>query len=278
MRTEIDHQYKWGFVLSEQELRRIVQCAQEHAVKIGTRAANKITAKLEDGSLIETESIDDVLTLENGGQKAVTRLMLLWDDGQERPKSSINVQFEDGAANPKGWDSISISVIGESRADVFIAAAELEDRVKKTRTRAWAYLFGRPWFFMVPFFFAIILISVTSNYFSPATFAVDRLEQEYTAGRVSDPIEALILLERLKASPTIGRRMATFAVPFFTPFLVFLALAYLLPKIISSYVFYWGDVMARYDKRLNIIKVFWIIIVLGILASVIGGLILREFL
>ena len=137
MRTEIDHQYNWGFVLSEQDVRRIAQSGEEHAAKVGASAAIRFAAKLKDGSLIESESLDDILSLENGGQKAVNRLTLQWDDGDERPKSSITVQFEDGQANPKSWDSISISVIGESRDAVFVAAADLEDRVKKTRARAW---------------------------------------------------------------------------------------------------------------------------------------------
>lgn len=143
MRTEIDHQHKWGFVLSEQELRRIAQSCQEHAAKIGIAVTPKITAKLKDGSLVESENLDDVLSLENGGQKAINRLVLVWNDGSDRPKGSITVRFEDCAANTKGWESISVSVIGESRDAAFVAAADLDERVKKTRSLGAIWSIGR---------------------------------------------------------------------------------------------------------------------------------------
>lgn len=277
MRTEIDHQYKWGFFLSEQELRRVAQSAEEHAAKVGTHTGTKITAKLKDGSLIESENLDDILGLENGGQKAVIRLTLQFDDGQEKPDSSIIVRFEDGVANHKSWDSVSVSVIGESRAAVFVAAADLDDRVKKTRTRAWPYLITRPLFMILPLLFGMILVLVTSNFFSPVISAVDQLEQEYTAGRVSNPIEALILLERLKATPSIKRFTTSILIPFLTPWLLFLAIFTLAPKLTYSYVFYWGDAIARYNKRLSLGRTFWVVIILGVIVTVIGGLILRVF-
>ncbi len=96
MTTETGQQYTSGFVLSEQDVRRIAQSAEEHAEKVGASAVTRVVAKLKDGSLIESQSLDDILSLENGGQKAINRLTLSWDDGQESPKSSITVQFEDG--------------------------------------------------------------------------------------------------------------------------------------------------------------------------------------
>lgn len=74
------------------------------------------------------------------------------------------------------------------------------DRTQKTRTLAWPYLISQPWFMMVPLFIGMFLAMMASNYFSQALSAVEQLHREYTAGRVTNPIEAIILLERLKAS------------------------------------------------------------------------------
>ncbi len=161
--------------------------------------------------------------------------------------------------------------------DMFVAAADLDDRVKKIRTRAWPYLISQPWFLMVPLVIGMLLATGISHFYSPTMSAVDQLEQEYTSGRVSDPVEALILLERLKASPSIVRMIWTFLVPFSTPLLVFAIFFHLTRKLVQSYVFYWGDEIPRYDKRMNVGRIFWAIVVLGILVSVVGGLILRVF-
>jgi len=72
MRTEIERHYKSGFLLPEQELRRIVQSGQQHAAKIGALQRPKLSARMKDVSLVETEDIDEILSLENGGQKEVT--------------------------------------------------------------------------------------------------------------------------------------------------------------------------------------------------------------
>src|SRR5258708_20485654 len=102
MRTEIARRYQSGFILTEQELRRITQSGQEHAAKIGANDTVNVIAKLKDGSLIEADGIDDVLSLENGGQKAIVSLTLRWDDDKQPiPKSSIIVHFQDRFTNPK---------------------------------------------------------------------------------------------------------------------------------------------------------------------------------
>jgi hypothetical protein len=66
-------------------------------------------------------------------------------------------------------------------------------------------------------------------------------------------------------------------IPFALPYLVFAVAFYLIPRLTFSYVFYWGDAIARYDKRRSVAKIFWTVVVLGIFVSVIGGLILRVF-
>jgi len=277
MRTEINREYKWGFLLSEQEIRRVAQTCQEHAAKVGAGTTPTFTVRLKDGSLIESSNVDDVLTLENGGQKAITRLTARYTDGLEPPKALLAVHFEDGLLNPKTWDSITVSVVGDSRDAVFVAAADLDDRIKKIRSRAWPYVISRPWFFVIPMLLGMALASMAARYFSPAVSAVETVDQAYRSGRVTNPIEALILLERLKASPPMDRELLMIITPFTVPFLVFSAAAFFVPKVSLSYVFYWGDAVPVYNKRRSVYRIFWVVVVLGVVASLIAGLILRLF-
>src|SRR5437764_14877895 len=141
MKTEVSKKYRWGFVLSEQEVRRIVKTCDEHILKLGLESPHqKFTAKLKDGSLVESEDINDIVSLENEGSKKIQRINILFDDGKEKPEQSIEVEFQDALRDPHGWTSISFTVIGQSRDWAFLAASELEERVRKTKTTALTYI------------------------------------------------------------------------------------------------------------------------------------------
>jgi hypothetical protein len=263
--------------LSEQELRRIAQPCQENAPKIGVNEDLKIQTKLKDGSLVDYKNVDELLASENGGQKAVTRLSLMCDDGHEDAKSFISVEFCDGAANPLSWDSTTLSVVGESRDAVFVAAADLDDRVKKTQTRAWPHIVSRPWFTIGGMIVATITFLVLSTFFSASKSAVQQLQVEYEAGQIGNPIEAIIRLEQLKTSEPFYQIMLLL-----TRFVLIWGIVgffhYFGPKIAKSYVFYWGDAVAAYDKTRGMVKVFWTTIVLGLVVSVLSGWMLQLFL
>jgi hypothetical protein len=277
MRTDIEKSYQWGFVLSEQDLRRIVQTCHEHAEKLGGTARQQVTAKLRDGSVVEGRSVDDVLSLENGGQKALTRLDISYDDGSDPPKSLVSVTYQDGFLNPKNWQSIVTRIVGESRDAVFVAAADLDERIKKTRSRAWPYLTTRPWFLFVPLIFAMLLVSILSDFTSPQAAALNALEAEFRAGRLSNPIEAMIFFERAKAQRSLIQSALLPAIVFGLPLGVFGLVQWVLSKWSLSYVFYWGDAIALFDKRKNMVRGFWTIVVLGIVVSIIAGLIVEYF-
>jgi len=116
MKTEISKSYTWGYVLSEQDLRRISQTCQEHLSKLQTDSQSvKISAKLRDGALIESNDINDITSLENDGSKAVQRVTLIFGDQKETPDQFIEVQFQDGWKNPNSWTSINYKIIGPSR-------------------------------------------------------------------------------------------------------------------------------------------------------------------
>jgi hypothetical protein len=279
MRTEIIHSYKTGFILSEQELRRIAQSCQESATKIGVDDRLRIYTKLKDGSLVEYNTIDDLLSSENGGQKSVVRLVLSCDDGHEEPRSYVTVEFYDAFEDQASWNSIKRSVVGESRDAVFVSAADLDDRIKKIQITSWSYIIGRPYILAVAMIVGMISSFWFIGYFAPSNSAaiVDQLQTYYDSGRIKDPIQAIIELERLKSDRSMWP-FYLFPIPLLVAVAVVWSLQYLVPNFTRSYVFYWGDAVARFDKTRGIIKVFWTTIVLGLLVSIFAGWMLQLFL
>jgi hypothetical protein len=136
MKTEVSKGFNWGFLLSEQDLRRIIQTCQEHFSKLEVTAPRQlVSAKLRDGSLIDGEDVNSILSLENDGSKSIQRLKIVFDDGQETSDQHIEVQFQDGLKNSEGWTSIDYTVAGPSRDWAFLAASEIEERVRKPKSR-----------------------------------------------------------------------------------------------------------------------------------------------
>lgn len=123
----------------------------------------------------------------------------------------------------------------------------------------------------------LVLIWLVTSFVSPSLSAVDQLEAAYRAGHITNPIEAMIFLERRKASPSFLNSAISLWVPLLLPYAVFAGVAYLAPRLFRSYVFYWGDAIALHDKWASSVKIFWTIIVLGMLVSIAGGLILHIF-
>jgi hypothetical protein len=140
VKTEVSKSFKWGFLLSEQEIRRIIQACQDHISKLDLDCTHHlISARLHDGSIVESTDISELLSLENNGSKAVRQLKVVFDDGKEKSDRRIEVQYQDGLANPDGWTSVNYRIAGPSRDWAFLAASEIEERVRRTKTAPITY-------------------------------------------------------------------------------------------------------------------------------------------
>lgn len=281
MRTEVERSFKWGFVLSEEELRRVFQTCLEHSRKVNPNdISRKVCAKCRDGSLVESDALEDILALENAGSKSVQRLTLEFSDSSEESPWLIRVLFNNGYRDTETWTAVAIRVVGESRDWAFVAGADLEERVKKTRVVSWPRLVAARQ--SIPIIMSIMLLAM----FVPWAIGIVHigepdvaaaLEEQHKAGKISDPIEAMIMAHRYKQENTLGPALI-FLPMMAGPVIVMIAYAiaaYAMPRVCPSYIFYWGDSVRIYDKRRTVMRVFWGVLVLGVLASLIAGIILR---
>ena len=125
-KTEVPISFRHGFVLSEQELRRISSACREQLVKAGGETVTEsYVAHLKDHSVIESEAIEDVLSLENGGHKEIVRLELNFDSEPNK----IELRFKDAHQDSKSWESIGFDITSSDRDWAFLTASDLEDRV-----------------------------------------------------------------------------------------------------------------------------------------------------
>ena len=273
MRTEVSKAFNWGFLLTEQELRRTFTACREHAEKLGGKPNPDISVKLKDGSLVEVKDPDQVLSLENAGSKAIKRLSIAFKDGADPNQWQVKVEFLDGFSNTENWNSVRFQVVGASRDLVFLAAAELEERLKKTRIVSWPYLASRRW--LGPLIPMLVLISVMPFVLSTESDALFQLEEAYQGGSVENATEALIFFERAKQEGRGFRLSLMLAGIMVGPFVILFGGAYVLSWLFPAYNFYLGDYVAYYDKRRSISRIVWGVFGLGVVASLIAGLMLQ---
>lgn len=275
MKTEISKQFKWGFILGEQELRRIIKTCIDNAEKIepGTYSP-EIEVHLSDGSIIETQEIEDVLALENSGNRTIDSINLRIDS-LETKNWSILVRFQNGRKNKKSWVSSEYEIFAESRDWVFICSSDIEDRIKRCRTMSFDYITSQRWFLIVPLFLGVLLTTFTNQYIGPAKDVADKLQNAYDVGVIKNSIEAIIFVEKTKNTYSFLHDTLPFCIAFISPMIVFAIVGLILPKFYPSYNFYWGDYIPFFDKKRSVVKLIWTVVILGVLASLIAGLILR---
>ncbi|HEX6371043.1 MAG TPA: hypothetical protein VF006_19150 [Longimicrobium sp.] len=276
MATELGKAFKWGFLLKEEDIRRINATAEEHMRKIDKASAptstSSITATLVDGSVITARSLDDVIGLENGGARRIDALELRYSDGLS---STIQIKFRDGDRNPSSWTSVSYQVNGAERDWVFLAASEIEERLRRIRTIASNYIVQHRWFMVLPLVIAVLLsISLMQRVQAEGLRStLNQIEAEHKRGTLTDPIEAILLIERERLATNYSglRTVAVIGLSYVAPMVFFWLFSKLAPWLFPAYNFYWGDYRAFYDRRRQINNVIWIVIILGLVVSLVAA-------
>ena len=147
MKTEISKRYSWGFVVTEQGLRRIIQTAVDHLQKpVGvTLREPAIAVKLEDGAIIETSNVDDIFQLENAGSKLIVSIDIKLRSHNSSDTFFIDVLLTNPLANDKDWSSVCYTVTSNSRDWSFVTASEMDERCRRLKILSWEMIEERLW-------------------------------------------------------------------------------------------------------------------------------------
>lgn len=152
---------------------------------------------------------------------------------------------------------------------MFLTAAELDDRLSKTKIISWAYLGSRR---AVMSLVLVVFIALSSLFFSLfGGKGIDLLEQLHREGKMTDPIDAMIFLERNRY--TFRGSAMPMMLAMAAPLLFIFGGVALLAKLFPAYNFCWGDYVPVFEKRKSMTRVFWTVVVLGLLVSLAAGVI-----
>lgn len=278
MRTEISKAYRWGFVATEQDLRRLIQTAIDHLEKPtgAVLDACRYVVKLKDGAIVETAAIDDVFQIENIGNKLIREVSAELSAVHPGGRCAIHVALIDGASNEKSWNSATYAVTGDTRDWAFVAASELEERLKRMKTIAWESIFAQKWTSMLIMVLVMIAGLVAATYFGPPQNAHLELEAMYKSGSIPNATEAIIALEKIKASRSKLDPLQPLLIMWGVVVCTLLVGAYLLPRLSPSYNFCWGEYTAYYEKRTRLRTALLTLVGLSLVVSVVANFISKK--
>ena len=287
MKTAIARQYGEGFLLTEQDLRRIYQIMVDAAAKQQEqKVVSYFYVRLQNGTILEPSSLEDVLSQENVGERLIECLYFsvgphAKEEEDSQPdaeaKWKLLAKFERQSSRYEQRPPIVTEVRGESRDWVVLAAGEIEERVKSTRRAAfsrWLTSSSTPILILLSLL-AITLILVLSLPKPPPAYL--ELEKLYQTGKVANPIEALLILEKARQNRPLADSFPFYVLAgLLLAALTSLGVPFLARKYGTPYVFLWGEYVAAYQRRRTAVFVLWTVVVLGIVVGVVSAYIAKA--
>jgi len=283
MRTESKKSYSVGFFVSETELRRIVDTVTTQFEKgpCSTVPSTAVEITFRNGSISETDKLDDVFQLENGGSGTIEKLSIRMRPGDgETERCAAEITF----AKPEDEADKSVKYVlqGSDRDWVFVTSSLLEERLSRVkRLHVGGFIFSRK-FFPLLMMFAFLPLVMAGTVMQQNALGrekhifADSVNAEWRRGAFKDPIQAMVRIEeiRAKAQPQLSRWFTTM------PFLGVTAVMLVLvagAKARPGHTFYWGEALNAYDRHAKIANYIGGVLILGIVISVIGEVVANWF-
>ena len=282
--VESDKSFYHGFILSEQEFRRIIDTIVQQLKKSinETEPLLSYELKFENGVIAKTTSIDEIFSVENSGSGEIIRIKIVGEIGSEENYHKIELSFRNSTSeNESSNIPINHIIKGKSKDWVFVTSSLIEERIKKIKkvnlvTKATSSKRGVADFILMPFMLLILIGTVATTIYLEKDNYIEEIETKWKAKEITDPIEVLLIFEKQKSALKDLEPMKYVLVGAFGLMVIFLFARYFFLKFYPSYNFCWGDYLEKFNKKGKFRKGFMTIFIIGILVSIIGGLIANN--
>lgn len=119
MKTELKGAWRSGFRLTEKDLRRIIDLVVEKIkTNVEQTVTKKITYKLANGAIINSENVDDIFAEENSGTK---RIISVQCEMTAAAGIAAEIRFHDLVVEKEEKNSIFLQVAGRAARSVICA-------------------------------------------------------------------------------------------------------------------------------------------------------------
>src|SRR5260370_30804192 len=138
LKTELRKEFTHGFVLTEDELRRLVDCATQAMKRVlpDSGFATRFHAKFKNGTIAECDGVEDLLGFDNSGARRMVGMHIHLSEKNTLARHQIAIDFDNPKENRREDHSIDLHVRGDDRDWVHITSSQIEERIAKARTPA----------------------------------------------------------------------------------------------------------------------------------------------
>ena len=301
--VESSKTYNHGFILKEQDLRRLIDLMNEQFKKISNEPIEySFQIKYKNGAVATTDEFETIIKQENEGSSSIVRLEIKGMSKGGSNESSIQLNFKNpDETNEESSFPVKHIVKGQSRDWVFVTSSLIEERISKikrsqldpTATSGLGKLLFK---LTTPLVMLVIMIAMfasvpqTSDELSVTkNKAIAQVEANWKSKKISDPIAIMFEIE--KARNNVDKNLSTSFIltkiflskPFLIligGLIVFFILCYLIIRLYPPYNFYWGNYIEVFDKIENTRKVIIGIllgtIVLGVIVNLLSNVIWEK--
>lgn len=272
MRTKNQRSYNTGFVLTDRELRQIYHLIIEDFKKhLGSTVNIKMYYEIRyrNGSISEPNSLATIMEQENIDSFAITHLEITFTDDNNPFLYGVTLRFINLDLEKYGSASISYTVIGNESNWVLSVTSLLDERIKRIKR----FRIASPdniinlLLAMMVSLFAWTVIALPNSKSSELN-KLKLIEQNYKNGKLKNPIEALIEIEKYKIDanyPSMPMNSMTGVGILLTLIIiVFATVHYCFP----SYNFCWGEYVAYKERRETLGKFILGTVILSLVIAV----------
>jgi hypothetical protein len=290
MDVEAKRTFKYGFVLRETDLRRLIDTAAQQLAKVADVHIGEpsFRMKFRNGVFANASGLDEVFEQENTGSKQIIRLR--YEQSATKPSSTsepsrILLEFVNADADEEpGYVSLRYQVFGHDRDWVFVTSSVLEERFEKMKRFALNQVGTRGWGRLV--FLFIFSLFPLGIYFSQFAFDSARkqptpsqkLQAAASSGQIKDALGALIFLEQQREAKEHTAEISVvkpFGYLFAGGAVLILVWAFFY-KYYPVYNFCWGEYIEEFRKK-EAARRFWLVVVLiGLVLSFIGSMLANK--
>jgi len=277
LKVRANKSYRFGFVLTEQELRRFNDLILDQ-VKKDNQEEIQVSYSLiyENGVVAQTHDIEEVISQENSGSAKILELSILISS---KDKREVRLEFANiDSENVTENSSIKYSINALTRDWVFITSSILDERIKKIKRFSVSNAIGRKGFrqiftLVIPLLFLIAIMIPAINGATNTESEWDNIRSEWESKELTDPVEAIIRIQELNYSlkQFAGIKYVVFGIGIII--LIMFSFSFYLQKFYPACNFCWGDYIEEFKRKESIRKTINIVIVIGLIVSVLGGII-----
>lgn len=278
--VEANKSFNYGFILSESELRRFNDLIREQIKKINSEPTINFNylLKFQNGVVAETDNIDIVLGQENEGSKKIISLEV---NGSDQLDNIISIDFYNtDSDNIQSDYSVKYNIRSTDRDWVFVTSSQLEERIQKIKRQNFSpkgKYSSRFFSLIIPLIVTLVfMISMLSNIVNREDY-LPNIKEMYKRGEIKNTNELIFIFEEAKHKQM---QDLNFGEMFYLPgifigglIILFISFYLYVWKLYPLYNFCWGDYLEVFKKKETARKTFNTVVIIGLLVSVIGGII-----